>query len=68
MLRRNFRRCSAHRGLGQTAPIQSLALLQLARAQAAAGDKPAARRSYQDFLSLWKQADTDLAVAQAGTV
>ena len=24
------------------------------------GDKPAARRSYQDFLSLWKQADADL--------
>ncbi len=55
-----FQKMLAHRGLGQNAPIQALALLQLARAQAAAGDKPAARRSYQDFLSLWKQADPDL--------
>jgi eukaryotic-like serine/threonine-protein kinase len=55
-----FQKMLAHRGLGQNAPIQSLALLQLARAQAAAGDKPAARRAYQDLLSLWKQADPDL--------
>jgi len=32
----------------------------LARAEAMSGDKPAARRSYQDFLSLWKHADPDL--------
>jgi len=32
----------------------------LARAQAAGGDKPAARQSYEDFLALWKQADPDL--------
>jgi hypothetical protein len=34
--------------------------LQLARAQAMSGDKPAARRSYQDFLELWRQADAEL--------
>ena len=50
----------AHRGVAQSSPIEVLAVLQLARAQALAGDKPAARRSYQDLLSLWKQADPDL--------
>ena len=39
-----------------------MAQLQLARAHAMSGDKPAARRSYQDFLSLWKQADPDLSL------
>jgi serine/threonine protein kinase/tetratricopeptide (TPR) repeat protein len=57
-----FQKMLAHRGLGQNAPIQSLALLQLARAQALVGDKAAARRSYQDLLSLWKQADPDLSL------
>jgi eukaryotic-like serine/threonine-protein kinase len=55
-----FQKMLAHRGLGQNSPVQSLARLQLARAQAMTGDKPAARRSYQDFLSSWKQADADL--------
>ena len=41
-------------------PCAGAGPLQLARAQAMSGDKPAARRSYQDFLSLWKQADADL--------
>jgi hypothetical protein len=40
--------------------ITPMATLQLARAQAMSGDQAAARRSYQDFLSLWKQADPDL--------
>jgi eukaryotic-like serine/threonine-protein kinase len=35
----------------------ALARLQLGRAQAMAGDKVAARRSYQQFLDLWKDAD-----------
>jgi serine/threonine protein kinase len=52
----------AHRGLGENHSIQVLALLQLARAKAAAGDKAAARRSYQDLLALWKQADPNLSL------
>ena len=55
-----FENMLKHRGLGQNSPVMALARLQLARAQAMSGDKPAARRSYQDFLSLWKQADTNL--------
>jgi len=57
-----FKKMLGHRGLGQNAPIEALAHLQLARAQAMSGDKPAARRSYQDFLSLWKQADPDIPI------
>ena len=57
-----FQKMLAHRGVAQSSPIEVLAVLQLARAQALAGDKPAARRSYQDLLSLWKQADTDLSL------
>ena len=37
----------------------SLARLQLGRAQAMAGDQVAARKSYQEFLALWREADAD---------
>jgi len=57
-----FQKILGHRGLGGNAPVMTLARLQLARAQALSGDKPAARRSYQDFLSLWKDADPDLSL------
>ncbi len=40
----------------------ALAQLQLGRAQAMMGDKAAARKSYQDFLTLWKDADPDIPI------
>ncbi len=40
----------------------ALAHLQLGRAKAMAGDKVAARKSYQDFLTLWKNADPDIPI------
>ncbi len=40
----------------------SLARLQLGRAQALAGDQMAARKSYQEFLILWKNADPDIPI------
>jgi tetratricopeptide (TPR) repeat protein len=40
----------------------SLARLQLGRAQAMAGDQVAARKSYQEFLTLWQDADPDLPI------
>jgi DNA-binding winged helix-turn-helix (wHTH) protein/tetratricopeptide (TPR) repeat protein len=40
----------------------ALAHLQLGRAQAMTGDKAAARKSYQEFLTLWKDADFDTPV------
>jgi hypothetical protein len=40
----------------------AVAHLQLGRAQAMMGDKVAARKSYQDFLTLWKDADPDIPI------
>ncbi len=39
-----------------------LARLQLARAQLMLGDENGARKSYEEFLSLWKTADSDLPI------
>jgi eukaryotic-like serine/threonine-protein kinase len=47
--------------LGRTV-MGALAHLQLGRAQAMAGDKAAARKSYQEFLNLWKDADPDIPI------
>jgi serine/threonine protein kinase/tetratricopeptide (TPR) repeat protein len=43
-------------------PAHTLAHLGLARAAAINGDTAAARKSYQDFFALWKDADSDLPV------
>jgi hypothetical protein len=36
--------------------------LELARSQSLMGDRKAARKSYEDFLTLWKDADPDLPI------
>ncbi len=41
-----------------------LAWLQLGRAQKMMGDEAAARRSYETFLQLWKNADADIPIYQ----
>jgi tetratricopeptide (TPR) repeat protein len=48
-----------HRGWG---PYFPLSYVGLARAAALAGDAPRARKVYQDFLALWKDADPDLPI------
>jgi predicted Zn-dependent protease len=55
-----FEKIISHRGLVMEDPIDAVARLQLARALAASGDTVRARVAYQDFLALWKQADTDV--------
>jgi len=40
--------------------IGALSHLQLARAQTMAGDEAAARKSYEAFMTLWKDADADI--------
>jgi eukaryotic-like serine/threonine-protein kinase len=40
----------------------ALAHLQIGRVQAMIGDKVASRKSYQDFLTLWKDADPDIPI------
>jgi tetratricopeptide (TPR) repeat protein len=42
--------------------LGALAHLQLGRAQVMMGDKAAARKSYQDFLTIWKDADPDIPI------
>jgi hypothetical protein len=42
----------------------ALSHLQLARAQKMLGDQAAARKSYEDFLTLWKDADSDIPIYQ----
>ncbi len=53
-----------HRGVAPLSPQYPLAHLGLARARALAGDTAGARRAYQDFLALWKDADPDIPILQ----
>ena len=55
-----FQKIISHRGIVMEDPVDALARVQLARALAASGDIPRARAGYEDFLTLWKQADTDV--------
>jgi predicted Zn-dependent protease len=51
-----------NRGLVVNQPIAPLAHLGLARAYASQGDTARAKAAYQDFLTLWKDADPDIPI------
>lgn len=51
-----------HRGQGPLSLLYPLAHLSLARASAMQGDTAQARKSYQDFFAIWKDADQDLPI------
>jgi serine/threonine protein kinase/DNA-binding winged helix-turn-helix (wHTH) protein/tetratricopeptide (TPR) repeat protein len=57
-----FQKITEHPGIVMNNVWGALAHLQLARAYAMMGDKEAARKSYQDFLTLWKDADPDIPI------
>ncbi len=57
-----FRKMLDYSGILQDSVLGPLGRLHLARAQAMTGDKAAARKSYEDFLALWKDADPDIPV------
>ena len=57
-----FQKILDHRGLVVSDPIGALAHLQLGRAYVLQGDTAKAKVGYQDFLTLWKDADPDVPI------
>ena len=57
-----FRKILSHRAIVASDPIGALARLQLGRALVLSGEKTKAKAAYQDFFTLWKDADTDIPV------
>jgi tetratricopeptide (TPR) repeat protein len=57
-----FQKILDHRGIVLADPIGALAHLQLGRACLVSGDRVRAQNAYQDFLTLWKAADSDIPV------
>jgi eukaryotic-like serine/threonine-protein kinase len=59
-----FQKILDHPGLVLASPVGALAHLGLARAYALQGDTVKSRAAYQDFFSLWKDADPDIPILQ----
>ena len=57
-----FQNMIDHRGISLNFPLGALARLGLARAYALQGDVGKAQTAYQDFLTLWKDADSDIPI------
>ncbi len=57
-----FQKFIDHRGLVANFPWGALARLGLARAYSLQGDTAKVRAAYQDFLTLWKDADPDIPI------
>jgi hypothetical protein len=63
-----FQKILDHRGIVLNEPIGAIAHLQIGRAYAMQGDTAKAKAAYQDFLTLWKDADTDIPILIAAKV
>jgi tetratricopeptide (TPR) repeat protein len=57
-----FQKILVHHGIMIGDPVSSLAHLGLGRAYALQGDTARAKAAYEDFLTLWKDADSDIPV------
>jgi hypothetical protein len=57
-----FQKFLDHRGIVINFPLGVLAHIGLARAHALSGDTTKAKAAYQDFLTLWKDADPDIPI------
>ncbi len=57
-----FQKFIDHAKIVQNFPVAAIARLQLARAYVLSGDTAKAKAAYQDFLTLWKDADTDIPI------
>jgi eukaryotic-like serine/threonine-protein kinase len=63
-----FQKILDHRGIVVNSPIGALAHLQIGRAYAVQGDTAKATAAYQDFLTLWKDADPDVPILKQAKV
>jgi eukaryotic-like serine/threonine-protein kinase len=57
-----FQKILDHAGVVANEPLAALAHLGLGRAYTLAGDNAKAKAAYQDFLTLWKDADPDIPI------
>jgi len=57
-----FQKLLDHRGVVQNFVLGALVHVQLGRAYLATGDAPKARAQYQEFFTLWKDADPDVPI------
>jgi len=57
-----FQKLLDHRGVQPNSAYVALSQLGLARASATSGDKNAAHHNYEEFFSLWKNADPDVPI------
>jgi len=63
-----FQKLLDHRGIVTNFVTGSLAHLQIGRAYAMQGDTEKAKSAYQDFLTLWKDADSDIPILKEAKV
>jgi hypothetical protein len=63
-----FQKIVDSRNIVVSDPIGALAHLQLGRALALSGDKTKAKAAYQEFLTLWKNADPDIPILKQAKV
>ena len=63
-----FQKILDHRGIVISDPIGALAHLQLGRAYSLSRDKTKAKSAYQDFLTLWKDADPDIPILKQAKI
>jgi hypothetical protein len=59
-----FQKVIDHPGIVREFPVGALAHLGLGCAYALQGDTAKARAAYQEFLTLWKDADPDIPILQ----
>ncbi|MEO6654847.1 MAG: tetratricopeptide repeat protein, partial [Pyrinomonadaceae bacterium] len=59
-----FQKILDHMGWQSPSPLYPLAHLGLARSAVLSGDMTKARKAYQDFFALWKDADADIPILQ----
>jgi eukaryotic-like serine/threonine-protein kinase len=62
-----FQRILDHRGWLPVSPLYPLAHLGMARAAVLLGDTTKARQAYEDFFTLWKDADPEIPALQAAS-